>query len=257
MLSAYIYAEYTASQIDKNLESEIAISSTKNVEHDFSIEGNNSSDSIDYLQQIILNNKIEQHRLNAEIKKLREYENMVLFPVSFPLRMLILFIIIAIVAYFLSRNKALIRNKIKSEYQAKQRKAELQNSVLLLSKRNEDIDDLLRQLAQIELNPSSEEVSALIVKLKHNRSIENNWLSYLNTFEAVNPKFFSTIEKMGISLTTSEKRLCAFISQDLTINQIANIINVNPNSVEKARYRLRKKFKLSKEQNLNDFIKAI
>ena len=62
---------------------------------------------------------------------------------------------------------------------------------------------------------------------------------------------------MDIFLTKSEKRLCAFIFQDLTINQIAAIIHVNPNSVEKSRFRLRKKLLLKKEQNLNQFIQTL
>jgi DNA-binding CsgD family transcriptional regulator len=257
MLGVYIYSEAINFNTNNQTIEINELSKAQKTSLDFKIDGNTARDSIDYLIQLAINNKIEHNRLNGKIQKLKEYKNIVLLPLSFPLRMFILFIIVAITGYFLSRNRGLIRNKIQNEFKAKQRKAELQNSVLLLSKRNEDIDSLIEQLVKLKSNPSSENITSLIIKFKHHKSVENNWLNYLKTFESINPNFFSKIEALGLPLTNSEKRLCAFISQDLTINQIATIINVNPNSVEKARYRLRKKLNLTAEQNLNEFIKSI
>lgn len=255
MLVAYVYSVYNATDI--SLKDTKQSAAAWRFEYVDSVTLNSSSDSIAFLTERIKESAYEIERLVDENKVLRAYENMVLFPVSFPLRMLILFILLAIVAYIASRNKRLLHERIKSKYEAKQRKAELQNSVLLLSKRNEDIDSLLEQLVVLEKNPNEAAVKSLILNLQHNRSVENNWLGYLNTFESVNPTFFSKLEAIGVDLTPSEKRLCAFISQDLTINQIATIVNVNTSSVEKARYRLRKKFGLLKHQNLNEYIKGL
>jgi DNA-binding CsgD family transcriptional regulator len=58
-------------------------------------------------------------------------------------------------------------------------------------------------------------------------------------------------------LTTGEKKMCALLRLNLSSKDIASITFQNPQSVDMARYRLRKKMDLKKEENLIDFLMSI
>ncbi len=256
MLFVFIYSEYKRSLILSSVEHQSMeqLFSTLPQEE---LQVFNSTDSLAYLYGIIRSRNIEINSLIDDSKKYNSFKNQVIFPMTFPVRMLMVLFVVLFVAYFSLRNKKLHKLKIMNEYETKYRNIELQNSMLLLAKRNEDIDNLVVQLNHLEESPTKEEVELLITQLKKEKIIESNWKDYLISFEKLHPSFYATLEQMDIFLTKSEKRLCAFIFQDLTINQIAAIIHVNPNSVEKSRFRLRKKLLLKKEQNLNQFIQTL
>ena len=52
-------------------------------------------------------------------------------------------------------------------------------------------------------------------------------------------------------------RLAALMKMSLTTKEMATILNISPDSVNKARYRLRKKLNLSTDDSLSDFILAL
>lgn len=159
-----------------------------------------------------------------------------------------------IISLLIYRNQILTKNKIITDLEAKQRSMELQHSALLLAKRNEDVDKVLLSLKTIEEEPTKLGVQKLMKEMNRAKVVERNWEEYLNAFEKLNPLFYENLQKQGVHLTPSEKRLCALIIQKLTISQISNVLNHNSRSVEKARSRLRKKFALTLKDDLADFL---
>lgn len=55
-------------------------------------------------------------------------------------------------------------------------------------------------------------------------------------------------------LTLGDKKLCAYLKMGLSSKEIAPLMNLTFRSVEMTRYRLRKKLRLSRDQNLIDFL---
>ena len=51
-------------------------------------------------------------------------------------------------------------------------------------------------------------------------------------------------------------KLCAYLRMNLSSKEIAQLENISVRGVEISRYRLRKKFKISTETNLFDFLLA-
>ncbi|MCL6258319.1 LuxR C-terminal-related transcriptional regulator [Aquiflexum sp. TKW24L] len=56
------------------------------------------------------------------------------------------------------------------------------------------------------------------------------------------------------NLSTNDIKLCELLTQNLSSKEIAVLLNISPGSVNTARYRLRKKFGLSADQDLLAFI---
>jgi len=76
-------------------------------------------------------------------------------------------------------------------------------------------------------------------------------------FEKVNSEFFKKLKQKYPSLSDGEVRLCALLRLRLTVKNIALLRNIAPESVQKAKQRIRRKMNLSKGQNINDILDFI
>ncbi len=113
----------------------------------------------------------------------------------------------------------------------------------------EELNDL--KSASIEDNKS-------LVKIKKNitRALgaDNSWEEFKIRFESVNTDFYKHIKKEFPELSNAEIKLAALVKLKLSIKESAALLNNSERSVVSARSRLRKKFRLTKEDNLYDFI---
>jgi DNA-binding CsgD family transcriptional regulator len=69
--------------------------------------------------------------------------------------------------------------------------------------------------------------------------------------------FFSTLSEKYPNLTSSDLKFCALLHLNLSTKEIASVLNLTTRGVESARYRLRKKFNLSRTDSLTTFIHTI
>ncbi len=168
----------------------------------------------------------------------------------------IIFLVI-IVYIFVYRNRTLTAKRKVLELESKHSKLILQHKTLMLSKKSQEIGELVKKLNILKTDPDEKKVTDLLLDMKTNAIIEKNWIDYVDLFENLNPIFYQNIQKMSVKLTASDKRLCAFICQGLTIKQISTALKNNTHSVENARSRLRKKFNLDPSQNLSQFLKVL
>ena len=91
---------------------------------------------------------------------------------------------------------------------------------------------------------------AAIINKKENANFE----TFFSNFEKLYPNFKITLYNLVPNLTTNELKLCAFLRLNLSSKEISNLLNITPESVNKARYRLRKKLNLSAKEDLSTFI---
>ena len=75
--------------------------------------------------------------------------------------------------------------------------------------------------------------------------------------EKVNDEFPGRLSTAIPNLSVQEKRLALLLRLGFSSKEIAPLLNISPKSVEIARYRLRKKLDLKKEDNLTEYIKTI
>ena len=86
---------------------------------------------------------------------------------------------------------------------------------------------------------------------------EKDWDLFKLYFEEVNKNFFKTLQKNCGQLTTGEQKLAALVKLNLSVKEAAAVLNISPDSLRKARYRLRRKLGLFDRENLADYLNNI
>lgn len=86
---------------------------------------------------------------------------------------------------------------------------------------------------------------------------DNNWNDFDKYFESVNKNFYNKLKQKFPEISSNDLKICALIKLNLSIKEMASILNISPDSVKTARYRLRKKLQLTTEDNLTEFILSI
>ena len=97
---------------------------------------------------------------------------------------------------------------------------------------------------------SPDELQIIVRKYKI-ETIEETWNEFQVNFEANYPDFYANLNRAIPDLSPNEKRLCAFIRMNMSVKEIALFTLQNPDSIRKARMRLRKKLNLTKNMDIN------
>lgn len=89
--------------------------------------------------------------------------------------------------------------------------------------------------------------------------IDNNdeWEQLKIHFDTVFSGFYDKLLIQSPTLTETELRHCMFIKLHIQTKEIARILNVDPRSVQTARYRIKKKLNLNEHQDLRSFLIAL
>ncbi|MCH7411589.1 hypothetical protein MM239_19540 [Belliella sp. DSM 111904] len=81
--------------------------------------------------------------------------------------------------------------------------------------------------------------------------------TFFAEFDRIHPNFNLTLTDLIPNITEHELKLCSLIRMKLTAKEISRLMNITPASVNKARYRLRKKMDLDPKENLDLFLLKI
>jgi len=177
-------------------------------------------------------------------------------------------IIIVLFLYFLQHNrfrrktleqKAILLEKEKLEQQLEFKNKELTTNVMYLLKKNEFISSISSQLKtakQDEKDDKKKVIDKIILALDRSIS-EDNWTDFEVRFQEVHVGFYNKLNNQFPDLTPNELRLCAFLRLNMTSKEIAGITYQSPESLKIARYRLRKKLGLERDENLVAFLTKI
>ena len=136
------------------------------------------------------------------------------------------------------------------------KKKELVSSALRLIQISELNNNLISELAKINpfVNKQANEMIRQIIKLFNASTGEKIWEDFLNRFENVYEKFHKRLQEEFPDLSPGEQKLCALLRLNISTKDIAAITFQNPQSIDTARYRLRKKLNLDPDENLVDFL---
>lgn len=133
------------------------------------------------------------------------------------------------------------------------KESQLSAITIQMVEKNELLDEIKSILNKKE--PSSE---AELRKLVNKYTIQdNNWKDFDHYFESVNKNFYTRLKQKYPEISTNDLKICALIKLNLSIKEMASILNISPDSVKTARHRLRKKLQLTTEENLTDFILSV
>jgi ligand-binding sensor domain-containing protein len=94
----------------------------------------------------------------------------------------------------------------------------------------------------------------LVNELEKNKS---NWDQFASHFNEINNDFLKKLKIKFPNLTNADLKVCAYLQLNLSTKEIAQLMNISVRGVDISRYRLRKKFQLSREVTLNDFLNNV
>ncbi len=162
----------------------------------------------------------------------------------------------------LKKDKEVIsKDKLNLEVDIIGKSKELANYTLLLSQKKNIFSELQNDLKQLrdllKSDESRRKITEIFQKLNQHRIGEEYMEIFDVNFEKINHEFFEKLKKIDTSLTKRELRLCAFIKMDLTNKEISPLLNISIRGVETARYKVRKKLKLSHDENFISFLEHL
>lgn len=130
----------------------------------------------------------------------------------------------------------------------------LRNYATNLLEKDEFITEMQLQLAKSQQEHSQQKVDTINTLLKARISTEDDWLLFRQRFELMYPDFFMRLQQKFPQLSSNEVKICAIEKLGLKDIQAGDLLGVNPSSVKKSRYRLRKNLDKHKQEELQQFI---
>ena len=146
------------------------------------------------------------------------------------------------------------------EIQLKNNKESLINMALHLKSYIDFINPLKNELKEIIDSPEQEQkgkIKNIYMNMQNNTCLFNNTENLNKQIDDIYKDFLERLEHKYPGITKAEKRLCAMLYINMSSKEIAVISNTTLRSVETSRYRLRKKFNLSRDEDIVNFLKSI
>ncbi|MFN0212932.1 MAG: two-component regulator propeller domain-containing protein [Saprospiraceae bacterium] len=151
-----------------------------------------------------------------------------------------------------------LKNERLSE-EVEKKNDQLSAALLQSAHKNNSLDGLKKQLTGISLEfqgdaEQKKEIRQLIRKIDVELSSEDYWEQFQLNFDQVHQQFSKKLHQRHSQLSPNDIRLCCLLRINMTNKEIAAIQSVSLGSVEKSKYRLKKKLTLDKDADLNLYI---
>ncbi|GAA4276760.1 tetratricopeptide repeat protein [Aquimarina mytili] len=152
-------------------------------------------------------------------------------------------------------NSELKQKELKQKLDFKNK--ELSSYTLNFIKKNEIVQNIEHTIQQIKKSPSLEKtklIADLNKIVRKNISIDRDWEDFRRFFEDAHQGFYAQLKSKHPDLSTNDLKICSLIRLNLNVKEMAGILGISPDSARTARYRLRKKLKLSPEQEIFSYL---
>lgn len=170
------------------------------------------------------------------------------------------------VAYRFKLKYALEREKLKGEEAARltaeqaltaQEKEQLQKELMVgmlqIERGTESLKELKEQIETVQ-----NQHPQLNKFIKGELRINSDFDLIRSEIQAIHPEFFKRLQsKASEKLTPADLRYCAYFSLQFPTKQIAELLNITPKSVRMAKYRLKQKFGLAKDDDFDEFLQNL
>ena len=157
-----------------------------------------------------------------------------------------------------AKNLKLEKNSLEKELEIKNK--ELATNVMYQIQKNELISEIVAKLQkQIALGKKIDNNWILEIMSDLEKTQEQAvWNDFEIRFQQVHKDFYQRLNDINPDLSINERRLCAFLSLNMTTKEISSITGQTPRTIDVARTRLRKKLNLTNsEVGLVEFLSTI
>ncbi|WP_299259859.1 tetratricopeptide repeat protein [uncultured Aquimarina sp.] len=134
---------------------------------------------------------------------------------------------------------------------------ELSSYTLNFIKKNEVVQQLQKTIKDIEKSTSLEKkqlIANLNKIIRKNLRIDKDWEDFSRFFEDAHQGFYTKLKSKHEDLSTNDLKICSLVRLNLNVKEMASILGISPDSARTARYRLRKKLKLTPEQEIFTYL---
>ncbi|MGY5355525.1 hypothetical protein [Wenyingzhuangia sp. IMCC45467] len=208
-----------------------------------------------HLQSKVNSGTIQETTLKFTIKKLWYQTAWIILPVGFVILLWIFGVII-----IMSRINRKKLNKQKKIYinRDTHKTLQLKNDQLLqyteiISHKNEFLNKIKDGLEKMRNTEAKRWVNMITNEVNN----EKKDFLFHKLFSEIHQDFISRLTEKYPSLTSNDIRVLSFIRINLDKNEICNLMNISPRSLDTNRYRLRKKLNLEQGTDLNQFIRDL
>lgn len=116
-----------------------------------------------------------------------------------------------------------------------------------------DVNDILQQVNTDE-NSFSQAYKRIKGLMNIDEEAQKDWQAYKAYFTEVYHDFDTRFQQEFGEMSDSELKLASLLKMKLSTKEIAAILHVQPESIRKSKYRLKKKLGLDKETDLGSFL---
>jgi tetratricopeptide (TPR) repeat protein len=134
------------------------------------------------------------------------------------------------------------------------KESQLSALTLQMLQKNELMQELKEKLEQ---NNNLSRDTGIHKLINQGLNQDKDWSDFNTYFESINKNFYTKLKQNFPDISPNDLKICALIRLNLSSKDMASILNISPDSVKTARYRLRKKLQLNTEDNLTEFILSL
>jgi DNA-binding response OmpR family regulator len=158
---------------------------------------------------------------------------------------------------FVDSFKELIKQKeLNHQQEILHKQKELSQHILSTAQQNEYLSFVNEELKRfIEFANAKLKKKLFDLIEANNKKIQfTAWEQFEEQFDEAYDKFYSKLTKKFPELSANDRKLCGLLRLNMSSKEIAQITFQEPSSVDVARYRLRQKLGLEKDDNLTSFL---
>jgi len=146
----------------------------------------------------------------------------------------------------------------RSKKEIEEKRLQLQSAAQELLEKTRAMEEAHRKIEAQDVKAADDETFRKYNQiLQSNIITEEDWNNFRTLFEEVYPDFFSRLRYLHPSLTRADLRLLAVVKMNVSMKEAAKILAISPDSVKKAKYRLKKKLGMEQEESLEDFLQEV
>ncbi|MCX2679274.1 tetratricopeptide repeat protein [Galbibacter sp. EGI 63066] len=137
---------------------------------------------------------------------------------------------------------------------------ELTSYALNFVQKNELLENLYSKLKEVrEATPGNQikYLKEIEHTIKQHKNLERDWEDFKVHFEQVHSDFLKILKDKYPELSGNDLKVAALTRLNLSIKETSGILGISPESAKTARYRLRKKLKMSQEEDLFSFLSEV
>jgi tetratricopeptide (TPR) repeat protein/DNA-binding CsgD family transcriptional regulator len=176
--------------------------------------------------------------------------------------MIIVGIVLLSLFVLLIFNRKSLKAKMKIEKMAQEKllmEQEVASAKDQLKLFTENVIEKTSLIEKLEMQVKGKEVTSeqhsIISELTQQTILtEQDWYKFRSLFEKIYPGFFIKLKDRFPDITVAEQRMAALTRLHLTTKQIASMLGISLDSVHKSRQRLRQRFQVGAETNLEELV---